>query len=211
MSAAREAERRRDRREKQIIGAHPRIGRAILALTNEPRSTRSWQDGAIGERALGQMLESLRGTGFGVLHDRRIPGLRANIDHLVIGPAGVFVIDAKRYGGKVERRDRGWLLSRDWRLYVDGRDRTKLVEGMQRQVEAVRAGLDSTSAPECRVIPVLCFVDSQWALIARPFAFGDVHVAWPKMLVKLLRTEGPLTHDEILRLERLLVLALPGH
>jgi hypothetical protein len=39
-----------------------------------------------------------------VLHDRRIPGRRSNIDHLVIARSGVWVVDTKRYRGKVERR-----------------------------------------------------------------------------------------------------------
>jgi hypothetical protein len=38
------------------------------------------------------------------LHDRRVSGTRANIDHFVIGPAGVFVIDAKRYEGQIHIR-----------------------------------------------------------------------------------------------------------
>ena len=41
------------------------------------------------------------------LHDRRVPGTRGNIDHIVVGPAGVFVIDAKNYQGKIEVRNRG--------------------------------------------------------------------------------------------------------
>ena len=32
-----------------------------------------------------------------ILHDRRVPGSPANIDHLVIGPTGVFVVDAKNF------------------------------------------------------------------------------------------------------------------
>jgi Nuclease-related domain len=39
------------------------------------------------------------------LHDRRVSGSRANIDLFVIGPAGVFVIDAKRYEGQICIRD----------------------------------------------------------------------------------------------------------
>jgi len=34
------------------------------------------------------------------LHDRKVPGTRANIDHLVITPWDVWTIDAKRYVGK---------------------------------------------------------------------------------------------------------------
>jgi Nuclease-related domain len=64
-----------------------------------------------------------------VLHDRRIPGSRANIDHIVVAPCGVFVIDAKNYKGRVEKRDRGGFFSTDCRLYVGGRDKTPLVAG----------------------------------------------------------------------------------
>jgi Nuclease-related domain len=36
-----------------------------------------------------------------VLHDLAVPGSRANLDHLVIGPGGVFVIDSKQYRGRL--------------------------------------------------------------------------------------------------------------
>jgi hypothetical protein len=42
------------------------------------------------------------------LHDRVIAGTRGtNIDHLFIAPTGVWVVDAKAYAGKVEKRDAG--------------------------------------------------------------------------------------------------------
>jgi hypothetical protein len=37
-----------------------------------------------------------------VLHDRRIPGSRANIDHIAIAATGVWVIDSKRYKRKLQ-------------------------------------------------------------------------------------------------------------
>jgi hypothetical protein len=37
-----------------------------------------------------------------VLHDLALPGSRANLDHLVIGPGGVFVIDSKQYLGRLQ-------------------------------------------------------------------------------------------------------------
>jgi Nuclease-related domain len=39
--------------------------------------------------------------GYQVFHDLAIPGSAANVDHLVIGPTGVFVIDSKRYHGQL--------------------------------------------------------------------------------------------------------------
>jgi nuclease-like protein len=37
-----------------------------------------------------------------ILHDLGLPGSRANIDHLVIGPGGVFMIDSKQYRGRLQ-------------------------------------------------------------------------------------------------------------
>lgn len=53
------------------------------------------------------------------LHDRRVPGTKGNIDHLAVGPGGVYIVDAKRYEGKVERRDVGSFFRPDARLYVN--------------------------------------------------------------------------------------------
>jgi hypothetical protein len=33
------------------------------------------------------------------VHDRRVPGCKAIIDHIAVSPGGVYVIDAKKYTG----------------------------------------------------------------------------------------------------------------
>ncbi|MEU4575988.1 nuclease-related domain-containing protein [Nonomuraea sp. NPDC023979] len=57
----------------------------------------AWRKGAAGERATARRLRALELAGYIVLHDRALPHSRANVDHLVIGPAGVFVIDSKKW------------------------------------------------------------------------------------------------------------------
>jgi Nuclease-related domain len=47
--------------------------------------------------------------GWAVLHDLAIPRSQANIDHLVIGPGGVFVIDSKQYRSRLELDPSGEL------------------------------------------------------------------------------------------------------
>lgn len=92
-SARQERDRRAARREAAVRERWGnRIGGVVLALTDEPQSTRAWAAGARGEEKLAEAL-----TGFTVLHDRRVPGTSGNIDHVVVAPAGVFVVDAKRY------------------------------------------------------------------------------------------------------------------
>ncbi|WP_230528722.1 nuclease-related domain-containing protein [Streptomyces coeruleorubidus] len=60
---------------------------------------RSWSDGLTGERITGKRLDSLRSRGWFTLHAIQwVSG--ADIDHLAIGPAGVFSINSKRHRGK---------------------------------------------------------------------------------------------------------------
>ena len=47
--------------------------------------------------------------GWAVLHDLAVPGSRANLDHLVIGPGGVFVVDSKQYRGRLQLDPTGRL------------------------------------------------------------------------------------------------------
>jgi hypothetical protein len=67
--------------------------------------TVAWRRGAAGERSTARLLVPLERRGWAVLHDLAIPGTAANIDHLVIGPGGVLIIDSKQYRGQL-RLDR---------------------------------------------------------------------------------------------------------
>jgi hypothetical protein len=191
-SARREYERRKGRREDRIRTDHPRLGGLILALSDEPQSTRAWERGAIGEERLGGRLDELDSAGVATLHDRRIPGSRANIDHIVVAASGVWVVDAKRYKGRPALRVEGGILRpRMERLLVGRRDCTKLVDGVLKQVELVREALARADI----TVPVtgaLAFVDADWPLIGGSFSTRGVHVLWPKRLQKLLLRPGQL-------------------
>ena len=63
--------------------------------------TLAWRRGAAGERRTARLLAPLERHGWAVLHDLAIPGTQANIDHVVIGPGGVLVIDSKQYRGRL--------------------------------------------------------------------------------------------------------------
>lgn len=58
-SARREYERRQAKRETRIRAKHPRLGRFILAATDDPQSTTAWHTGALGEERLGRRLNEL--------------------------------------------------------------------------------------------------------------------------------------------------------
>ena len=126
-----------------------------------------------------------------------MPGSRANIDHIAVTPSGIWVIDAKRYSGKVEKRDVGGWFRKDERLFVAGRDQTRLIDGVARQVQAVRAGLEDARGPSGRVRAILCFVGAEWSLFARPFTLNETLITWPASLIGLLESEGALSATEI--------------
>jgi hypothetical protein len=69
----------------------------------------AWRRGAAGERRTARLLHPLERQGWAVLHDLAVPGSWANIDHLVIGPGGVFVVDSKQYRGRLQLDPSGRL------------------------------------------------------------------------------------------------------
>lgn len=57
-------------------------------------------------RATGAILDGLRADGWTVFSAVRWPGSRrGNVDHVVVGPPGVFVIDVKDWSGRIEVRE----------------------------------------------------------------------------------------------------------
>ena len=206
-SARREFERRKTAREERIRTKHPKLGGLILAVCEEPQSTTAWNTGALGEEKLGRGLDRLACETLRLLHDRRLPKSRANIDHLAVTPTGVYVIDAKKYRGRPQLKIEGGLFRpRVERLLVGSRDCTKLVDGVLKQVYVVREILE----PDVPVHGVLCFVEADWPLLGGNFTTRDVHTLWPKKLYPELRAEGPLTADTIAEIQRTLARALPA-
>lgn len=193
-SARREYERRKTKDEERLRQKWGKLGGIAVALSDEKQSTKAWATGAGGEERLGGRLDSLVSESIAVLHDRRIPGSKANIDHITVTTAGIWVIDAKRYKGKPELRIEGGLLRpRVERLLVGRRDCTKLVDGVLKQVELVR-----DLVGEVPVTGALCFVEADWPLIGGAFTTRGIHALWPKRLAKLLtEADGSVEVDAV--------------
>ncbi len=209
-SATEKHDRLVTRREERVTSRWGRhLGRVVLALTDEPASTKAWASGAAGEEALGRALDGLADVT--VLHDRRVPRTQRNIDHLVIAPAGVFVVDAKNHRGLVAVRDRGGLFRTDLRLYVGGRDHSDLADGMGWQVDAVRAALDAAGLPEPPpVTPVLCFTRADWPWFRPPSSFRGVLLESPRSLRRLVCGPRVIGAETVALVVRSLATAFPA-
>jgi hypothetical protein len=208
-SAQHKADRLRRSRDDRVRRKHKRLGGVILALTDEPQSTTAWSRGAEGERRLGAGLDRLAPKGVTVLHDRQRPRTRANIDHLAIAASGIWVIDAKLYKGRVERRAVGGWFSKDSRLFVAGRDRSNLLDGLDKQRAVVAAALQPIGMTAVPVYTALCFVDGDWPLLAKPFELRGHFISWPKALYSRISADGPLSDSRRLELTNALERALP--
>jgi len=82
--------------QHQISGLEQHLGR--------------WRAGLTGERLVGALLDGLGDAGWVALHDLRWPGRRrANLDHVLVGPGGVVVVDTKNWSAPVAVRLDGVL------------------------------------------------------------------------------------------------------
>ena len=106
----------------------------VLRRKSEWASRRSanFATGATGERALAEAFAPLTAKGWYPLYDRASPS-GGNIDLLVVGPAGVAVIDAKAWSGAVTIDGT--------KLLLGDRSRAKELNGVRRQVAEVEAAL----------------------------------------------------------------------
>lgn len=87
-----------------------------------------WDRGATGEETVGRAIEAMHAQGWRAIHD--VCFGKSNIDHVLIGPAGIFTVETKSHRGRipVERIDERMLRQ----AYAE---RKKLEQITQRHVE----------------------------------------------------------------------------
>jgi hypothetical protein len=205
-SAARERQRRKRDREDEVREAHPRMGRLLVKLDRAPQREAAFRSGELGELAVGAMLDKRAAKGrLMALHDRRMPRGRGNIDHVAVAPCGVFVIDAKQYSGEVRVVELGF---RGVRLTIAGRDRTKLLAGLDRQLAVVREALSANGHPDVPVHAVLCFTTADLPRFKTLEISGHLLLT-RRGLGKRLDAHGPLAPPAIDAIAHALAAALP--
>lgn len=79
-----------------LIGAAT-AGGFLASWQHRHGTAATWRKGARGEVKTARILRRLNRRGYLVLHDRALPSGNANLDHLVVGPTGVWVIDTKNW------------------------------------------------------------------------------------------------------------------
>jgi Nuclease-related domain len=71
----------------------------VIMRMSPPPWIENWQDGAFAEQWTGRALRELESQGWRVFHD--LTASHGNMDHVVVGPGGVFLLDSKRWRGSI--------------------------------------------------------------------------------------------------------------
>jgi hypothetical protein len=112
------------------------------------------------------------------------------------------VIDTKSTRGRLRVEKRGGFVSpRHEVLLINGRDRTHLVDGLERQIEAVRTVIAELATGELDVRGALCFPNLAALPRLRQLTIrsGTIAIDSPRGVAKLARRQGPMTQDFIQR------------
>jgi hypothetical protein len=158
---------------RELRRAHPfaSVASRVLGVHTDERA---WSKGASGERWAGFFLDRLPAP-WKTFHDIPIGERGANVDHIVVGPAGVFTVNTKNVSGKV------WLAPRA--ILVNGH-RT---DYLQKAISGSRRVAKLLTAADGRAVQVqaaLAIFADEWTVKGKPV---DVIVNTPRGLAKHLR------------------------
>jgi len=165
----------REERAGASAKEHAQRLRAKAARIEE--QARRWEQGADGEQITANVLNPLSGDGWHILHDLAIPNSAANIDHVAVGPPGVFVVDSKNWTGRVNAGD-GTL----WTGRYPKRRELETLRWERDQIASVLSGALPTWPISCRA--VICLTSAK--LDAPVLEAGDITAVAPAELVRHL-------------------------
>ncbi len=111
-----------------------RFGRQMSRPTSSPRPST-----AVARARNASPLDALADYGYVILDGRHVASARAAVDHLVVGPSGVFVVDRQSWTGQISASSDA--------VYVDGRQRTGATDAVLRATTAVEQVLGHELKP----------------------------------------------------------------
>jgi hypothetical protein len=146
-----------------------------------------------GERAVGEFLEKLRSDGYHVFHD--LIGDGFNLDHVLIGPAGVFTVETKTYSKPAEGKAELVFDGERIKVGLWEPDLNPLIQA-RAQVGWLSSLLKASTGRDFPVHPVIVFPG--WFVRSERRPKRPIWVLNPKALPEFLRKQEPkLTKEEI--------------
>jgi len=125
------------------------------------KELRNFKKGLLGERLVEEQLDEIRKAGFDVFHDfiLKDENCTENIDHIIVGPSGIFTLETKNWSAKGAPQDD--------RITFDGEilkigahtQEEKVLKQPRRQAAKLQAILQPVTQDPLWVVPILCFWD----------------------------------------------------
>jgi hypothetical protein len=135
------------------------VAAIVILFKASIRRWARWFSGRKGESRVTETLKSLPDD-YVVLNDIVLPDSKGNVDHVLIGPNGVFVIETKNYSGFVKCEEEQW--------FVNGHRIRSLSKQAKRNSMAVGGCIASMfTGPQSKIpyiVPLLVFVSSHTRL-----------------------------------------------
>jgi hypothetical protein len=131
------------------LGPHG-FQRFVARLLGLRTAATSWEVGAKGERIVGARLERLKRDGWGVLASVELR-TGSDIDHVVIGPPGVFTINTKHHKGARIRVG-------DHVVWVNGFEQQHYIRNSLHEASSAARRLTRACGMPVAVTPMLAFV-----------------------------------------------------
>lgn len=172
-----------------IVGGGSYLTTKILKLIKHRNHLRL---GYECELAVGQELSSRMKDGFQVFHDFPADGF--NIDHILIGPSGVFAVETKGRSKSRIAENENWKLEYDGeKLNFPGWSETKPIEQAKTQAVWLSLWLSKVTGASCKVVPILA-IPGWWIDRTAP---GDLIVYNGKNSVFLTKRKAILSLQQI--------------
>jgi hypothetical protein len=178
-------------KQRELAPGKGGVQRWVEGFLDVRSADRSWRRGAEGEERVGRLLAEL-GDGWSVVHDLTIGRKGANLDHLVIGPAGVFALNTKHLTGRITVHARS--------IRHNGH-RTAFVPAALREARTVQTRLAAATGRPITAWSVLVVMGCEIVTKAPP---ADLSVVPARQIAGWLQRlpDGKLTAGEVLTLER---------
>lgn len=118
---------------------------------SQTRLRNTLQAGLRGQRSTIEMLSLLDDTYY-LINNLKLPGRADDVDHIVVGPNGVFAIETKNHRGRISWEDGQWYQSKTSR---GGRPQPREAmrdptRQLKRNVDYLRACINQTDPALCR-------------------------------------------------------------
>ncbi|WP_433353729.1 nuclease-related domain-containing protein [Microtetraspora malaysiensis] len=188
-----------------VVGALAALADFLVAWRSFTR-TAVWRGSRRGEVRTGRLLRrALTRHGYRVMDGRAVPG-EASIDHLVIGPGGVWIVDNEAWSPDT------YIARYGERLFFDEKFGTSVAKGLIDAASTLAALLARETDIDVAIVPVLAAHSGKIEGRGGTVTAEGLTVAYPHRVARWIRSQpnGSLTEEQVELLARTAARILRG-